>query len=68
MFTARFSANLRHLLRARDVSWQLDDPWPFIGMPWSSWPIIEAAMKARCSFGEVAMRDFDWNSADGAIA
>lgn len=68
MFTARFSANLRHLLRARDVSWRLDDPWPFIGMPWSSWPIIEAAMKARCSFGEVAMRDFDWNSADGAIA
>ncbi len=68
MFTARFADNLRHLLRARDVSWQLDDPWPFIGMPWSSWPIIERAMKARCSFGEVAMRDFDWRVADGVSA
>jgi hypothetical protein len=37
-------------------------------MPWSSWPIIERAMKARCSFGEVAMRDFDWRVADGVSA
>lgn len=68
MFTARFANNLRNLLSARDVSWQLDDPWPFIGMPWSSWPIIEAAMRARCSFGEVAMRDFDWRAVHGVIA
>lgn len=67
MFTARFATNLRHLVSARDVSWQLDDPWPFIGMPWTSWPIIEQAMKARCSFGEVAMRDFDWYAANGVV-
>jgi len=60
MFTGRFRDNLRNLWHARDVSWQLYDPWPFVGMPWLSWPIIERAMKDRCTFGEVAMRDLDW--------
>ncbi len=60
VFSARFRSNLRNLWRARDVSWQLDDPWPFVGMPWTSWPIIERAIEERCTFGEVAMRDFDW--------
>ena len=60
IFGKRFAHNLRHLLRARDVSWQANDPWPFISMPWSSWPIIERAMRAGTSFGEVAMQDFSW--------
>ncbi|MGA0735256.1 MAG: ATP-grasp domain-containing protein [Steroidobacteraceae bacterium] len=67
MFTSRFGQNLRYLSRADDVSWRFDDPWPFIGMPWTSWPIIERAMKARCTFGEVAMRDFDWRAPCGAL-
>lgn len=62
MFSERFVKNLRNLWRAADVSWQLGDPWPFIGMPWTSWPIISRAMRERCSFGEVAMRDFDWRA------
>ena len=62
IFSERFVKNLRHLWRAADVSWQLGDPWPFIGMPWTSWPIISRAMRERCSFGEVAMRDFDWRA------
>jgi predicted ATP-grasp superfamily ATP-dependent carboligase len=60
MFTKRFGQNLRYLWRADDVSWKTSDPWPFIGMPWTSWPIIERAVKERCTFGEVAMRDLDW--------
>jgi len=60
MFGADFTSKLRNLWQARDVSWQLSDPWPFIGMPWSSWPIISRALRAGCSFGEVAMLDFSW--------
>lgn len=60
MFSVRFKDNIRNLWKARDVTWKRDDPWPFLGMPWTSWPIIERAMKHRCTFGEVAMRDLEW--------
>lgn len=68
MFTPAFRRNLGYLWCSRDVTWRFDDPWPFIGMPWTSWPIIERAMRERCTFGEVAMRDFDWPIPAGELA
>jgi hypothetical protein len=47
----------RTLLRARDVTFRLADPLPFLTMTATAWPIIRAAMAEGVSFGEVAMRD-----------
>ncbi len=55
-----FRQNLRHLVAARDVTWSARDPWPLVSQPWTSWPIIEMAMRRRCTFGEVAMLDLAW--------
>jgi predicted ATP-grasp superfamily ATP-dependent carboligase len=60
MFTDRFSRNLHFLRRARDVTWSLHDPWPWLSMPLSSWTIIEQALRRGCTFGEVAMLDMAW--------
>jgi hypothetical protein len=56
----RFRHNLRHLMAARDVTWSWRDPLPFLTMPWTSWPIIAAAMRRKCTFGEVATLDIGW--------
>jgi len=56
-----FRRNLRHLIAARDVSWSARDPWPLVTQPWTSWPIIEQAMRRGCTFGEVAMLDLAWS-------
>ena len=58
-----FRENLRCLLAARDVTWSARDPWPLVSQPWTSWPIIEMAMRRRCTFGEVAMLDLAWSGA-----
>jgi len=58
-----FRENLRCLLGARDVTWSARDPWPLVSQPWTSWPIIEMAMRRRCTFGEVAMLDLAWSGA-----
>ena len=58
-----FRQNLRHLAAARDVTWSARDPWPLVSQPWTSWPIIEQAMRRRCTFGEVAMSDLAWSGA-----
>lgn len=55
-----FRRNLRCLVAARDVTWSARDPWPLVSQPWTSWPIIEMAMRRRCTFGEVAMLDLAW--------
>jgi hypothetical protein len=34
-----------------------------VSQPWTSWPIIEQAMRRRCTFGEVAMSDLAWSGA-----
>ncbi|MBU3671915.1 MAG: ATP-grasp domain-containing protein [Sinobacteraceae bacterium] len=60
MFTERFAHNFRCLRRARDVTWSLSDPWPWLSMPLSSWTIIEQALRRGCTFGEVAMLDMAW--------
>lgn len=58
-----FRENLRCLMAARDVTWSARDPWPLVSQPWTSWPIIEMAMRRRCTFGEVAMLDLAWSGA-----
>lgn len=57
---ARFRANLRHLLRTRDVSWDARDPWPLLTMPVTTWTIIRLALEQRKTFGEVATLDVGW--------
>jgi hypothetical protein len=57
-----FRQNLRYLIAARDVTWSSRDPWPLVSQPWTSWPIIEQALRRRCSFGEVAMLDLAWGA------
>jgi predicted ATP-grasp superfamily ATP-dependent carboligase len=56
-----FKQNLATLWWARDVTWRHDDPWPALSMPYTSWPIIEQAIRHQCSFGEVAMLDLMWS-------
>ena len=58
LFTARFARNLQCLREAREVTWDVRDPWPFIGMPYTAWNIIALAARKRMTFGEVAMLDF----------
>lgn len=66
MFRRRgFRQHLVRLLSTRDVSWDAADPWPFLGMIFTSWPILRQAMAERATFGEVATRDVDWYADDG---
>jgi hypothetical protein len=58
----------RELFATPDVSWDGKDPWPFLGMTWSAWPIIAAARRTGLSFAEVATRDIDWPEAGKGAA
>ena len=60
-----FRDQLSRLVSTRDVSWDWSDPWPFLSMMFTSWPIMRMAMTERVPFGEVATRDVDWYP-DGA--
>lgn len=60
-----FKDQLKRLFSTRDVSWDRSDPWPFLSMMFTSWPIMRMAMAERVPFGEVATRDVDWYP-DGA--
>lgn len=53
----RYGRVLRHLMTTKDVTWRLADPLPLLTMPWTAWPILSAARRARRPFGEVAMLD-----------
>jgi hypothetical protein len=63
MFRRGYGARLRALLGTPDVSWQRRDPWPFVLMTGTSWPIIRAAMRSGVPFGEVATLDVGWTAA-----
>ena len=52
------------LIKARDVTWARDDPWPFLLMPINTAPIIGAAIRQRSSFAAVAVRDVEWRDDD----
>jgi len=60
-----FRDQVGRLFSTRDVSWEWSDPWPFVSMMFTSWPILRMAMAERVPFGEVAARDVSW-TADGA--
>ena len=61
MFRRRnFMDHLVRLVSTRDVSWDASDPWPFLSMILTSWPILRMAIAERVTFGEVATRDVDW--------
>ncbi len=60
-----FKDQLARLFTTRDVSWDSSDPWPFLSMMFTSWPILRMAMAERVPFGEVATRDVGWYE-DGA--
>jgi hypothetical protein len=62
----RYRQVLRHLMTTPDVTWRLDDPLPLLTMPWTAWPILRAARRARKTFGEVAMLDFAFTARDEA--
>jgi hypothetical protein len=57
---ARFRSNLRYLRAARDVTWSLKDPWPFVSMPLTSFTIIALALRRGTTFGAVATLDVGW--------
>jgi len=63
-----FRHNLGQLIRARDVSWQLDDPWPFILLPCTAWSILSKTMFHGMSFGEAATWDIEWTAPVEAVA
>ncbi len=63
-----FRTNLRYLFSARDVTWQRNDPWPLLSMPYTSWPIIASAMRRGVTFGEVATLDVGWYEESPSVA
>jgi glutathione synthase/RimK-type ligase-like ATP-grasp enzyme len=52
--------HLRNLLGTRDVTWSARDMAPLLTMPWTAWPIMRDAARARVPFGEVATLDVGW--------
>ncbi|OYU37176.1 ATP-grasp domain-containing protein [Novosphingobium sp. PASSN1] len=55
-----FLASLKSLVTTRDVSWDARDPWPFLSMIGTSWPIIWQSITKGARFGEVATADVGW--------
>ncbi|MBX9663213.1 ATP-grasp domain-containing protein [Novosphingobium sp.] len=55
-----FVPALKSLVTTRDVSWDWRDPWPFLSMIGTSWPIIWQAITKGARFGEVATADVGW--------
>lgn len=57
-----FIHNLGQLVRARDVSFQLNDPLPFLLLPFTAWPILSKTLFSNMSFGEAATWDIEWTA------
>lgn len=55
-----FLGRLRRLATTRDVTWDRQDPMPFLTMPVTSWRIIAMSIARRTTFGEVATLDVGW--------
>jgi predicted ATP-grasp superfamily ATP-dependent carboligase len=61
MFRGRgFRHRLGRLVGTRDVTWDWRDPWPFLSMTLTSWPIIRMAVAQGVSLGEAATHDIGW--------
>lgn len=61
----QFPRNLRALFSTPDVTWDGRDKRPFLTMTWTSWEIIQRAVKAGTTFGEVATLDVGWYEGEG---
>lgn len=57
-----FKHNLYQLLHARDVSFQLRDPMPFVMLPFTAWSILSRTIFSGMSFGEAATWDIEWTA------
>ena len=55
-----FAAHLASLRQARDITWQPQDPWPFLLMMINTWPIIARSIRYRQTFAVAAVRDIEW--------
>lgn len=55
-----FKHNLGQLVRAKDVSWELADPLPFLLLPFTAWSILSKTLFGGMSFGEAATWDIEW--------
>lgn len=65
----RFKRYVSALLKAKDVSWSLRDPLPFLLMPFTSMRMLWMAMITKRSLGEAATYDIEWQpDAEGAEA
>jgi hypothetical protein len=56
----------RALRDARDVTWQSDDPWPFLSMMINTWRLVWLAATRRMSFAQAAVLDIRWHGEDEA--
>lgn len=52
--------NWHFLRRSKDVTWDANDPWPFILMTFTSWEILKRSVFKGESFGEAAVADISW--------
>lgn len=59
-FRTGYFGRLRRL-GLRDASFAWADPWPFLSMIGTSWPIIREARRRGATFGEVATLDVGWS-------
>ncbi|MEL6956084.1 MAG: hypothetical protein AAFO88_05535, partial [Pseudomonadota bacterium] len=57
----------RYLRTSKDVTWQRDDPWPFILMTFTSWDILKRSIFKGESFGEAAVADIAWDGSEQLI-
>lgn len=48
------------LFSARDVTWRLSDPLPFILMTPATWPLLRQSLFEGRSLGEAAIHDIGW--------
>lgn len=49
-----------------DVSWQRDDPWPFLTMPFNSWRILLKSRQKNHTFASAAVADIEWRPTERA--
>lgn len=64
----RFLRYLHHLVKARDVTWKLSDPLPFLLMPLTSLRIISQALFTKQTLGEAATADIEWHGGEAPLS
>lgn len=60
----RFLDYLRHLIRAKDVTWRRRDPLPFLLMPFTSFGMLWTAMTTEKTLGEAATDDIEYHGGE----